>query len=116
MIIGTGIDIIEIARLKQAIDRWGDHFLKHVFHEEEIEYARKHQNPLQHYAARFAAKEAVYKAINHRTHFGWKDLKIVNDENGRPFCVFLNKPFKHKIFLSLSHSKNYAIASAIVTQ
>jgi len=116
MIIGTGVDIIEIDRIQSAINRWGDHFLNHLFHEEEIAYAQKHHNATQHYAVRFAAKEAIYKAINHIEHFSWKDLKIMNDADGRPFCVFPNKPFKHKIFLSMSHSKYYAVAQAIVTQ
>ena len=62
MTLGTGIDIIEIERIEKAIDRWGDNFLKHVFNDEEIDYAKNHKFPMQHYAARFAAKEAVFKA------------------------------------------------------
>ena len=57
MLLGTGIDIIEIERIQKAIDGWGDNFLRHVFHEEEIKYAKSHKNPIQHYAARFAAND-----------------------------------------------------------
>ena len=62
MIIGVGVDIIEIDRIQKANDRWGEDFLKHIFNKEEIEYAQKKKFPTQHYAARFAAKEAIYKA------------------------------------------------------
>lgn len=115
MIIGTGIDIIEIDRIRQAIDRWGDHFLKHVFLENEIEYARKHKSPVQHYAVRFAAKEAVFKAVGTNPNLTWKDIQIINDEHGRPQAVLKDPNFKNKIYLSLSHSKHYAVASAIIT-
>ena len=116
MILGTGIDIIEIARLQKAIDRWGESFLKHIFNEEEIEYAQKHKFPTQHYAARFAAKEAVYKAFGDNKTLGWKDMTILNDENGKPYCRLKVKGFKNKILISLSHSKNYAVANAIIEE
>lgn len=115
MISGTGIDIIEIDRIAQSIERWGDGFLDHVFLKEEIEYAQKHKHAAQHFAARFAAKEAVYKAINDKT-IGWKDIKITNDEDGRPHCTILREGFDKKILISLSHSKNYAVANAIITE
>ncbi|MCR4337931.1 MAG: holo-ACP synthase [Candidatus Omnitrophica bacterium] len=115
MIIGTGIDIVEISRIKRAIERWGEHFLNHVFCPEEIEYAHRHKFPEQHLAVRFAAKEAVYKAIQENVPPRWKDLKILNDQNGRPFCVYNDANFKNKILISLSHTENYAVASAIVT-
>jgi holo-[acyl-carrier protein] synthase len=115
MIVGTGIDIIEIARLKKALDRWGEDFLKHIFNDEEIEYAKGKKSPVQHYAARFAAKEAVYKAFGDNKTLGWKDMTILNDENGKPYCRLKDKNFKHKILISISHTENYAVASAIIT-
>lgn len=115
MVIGTGVDIIEIERIQKAIDRWGDTFLNHVFHEEEIQYARNHKNPTQHFAARFAAKEAVYKALGDHTHIGWKDMKILNDKHGRPYCLISDKKIKYKILISISHTPNYAVANAIIT-
>ncbi|MFA5089090.1 MAG: holo-ACP synthase [Candidatus Omnitrophota bacterium] len=115
MILGTGIDIIEIDRIDTAITRWGDNFLKHVFTDEEIHYAQNKHFPMQHFAARFAAKEAVLKAFGENSHINWKDIKILNDKNGKPTCTFRDKKFKHKILISISHTKNYAVASAIIT-
>ncbi len=116
MIIGTGIDIIEVARIHKAIERWGENFLKFVFTDDEIAYAKEHKFPTQHFAARFAAKEAVFKALGDQSNIGWKDIKVLNDKDGRPICIFKRKNFKHKIHISLSHTKNYAVASAIVTK
>jgi len=115
MIFGTGIDIIEIERISKAIKRWGDGFLHHVFTEEEVDYARKHRYPNQHFAARFAAKEAVLKAIGDNAHIVWKDIQIINDRHGKPTCVLKDTNFKHQILVSISHTENYAVASAIIT-
>ncbi|OGX09109.1 MAG: holo-[acyl-carrier-protein] synthase [Omnitrophica WOR_2 bacterium GWA2_47_8] len=114
-ILGTGIDIIEIERVQKAIDRWGDDFLHHVFTKEEIDYAQKRKFPTQHFAARFAAKEAVLKAFGDNAHISWKDIQVANDKHGKPVCVFKDKKFKNNILISISHSKNYAVASAIIT-
>ncbi len=115
MILGIGTDIIEIERVKSAIDRWGDNFLKHVFNPKEIEYARKQKFPAQHFAARFAAKEAVFKAVGNDPTIGWKDILILNNKFGAPECTFKKNGFKHKILISISHTKNYAVACAIIT-
>ena len=115
MILGTGIDIIEIDRIQKAIERWGDHFLTHVFTKEEIAYAQKNKFPAQHFAARFAAKEAVLKAFGDNAHINWKDIRIVNDTHGKPHCIFNDKKFKNKILISISHTHIYAVASAIIT-
>lgn len=115
MISGIGTDIIEIDRVQRAIERWGDDFIKHVFCEEEIEYAKQNKNPFLHYAARFAAKEAVFKAIGNQPALSWKDIKIVNDSYGRPVCSVKKLSPQKKVFVSLSHCKEYAVANAIVT-
>ena len=114
-ILGTGIDIIEIDRIEHAIQRWGDSFLEHVFTEGEIRYAKKHHRPTQHFAVRFAAKEAVLKALGDNANVSWKDIEIKNDPNGKPLCRYNNPKFKYHIHVSLSHSRNYAVASAIIT-
>lgn len=114
MVLGIGTDIIEIDRVQKAISRWGDGFLSHVFNQEEIEYARKYKFSAPHFAGRFAAKEAVYKAIGNNKTLGWKDIKILNDGDGKPYCVLKDKKFKNKILLSISHTRHYAVASAIV--
>jgi len=116
MVLGLGVDIIEIARIEKIIKKWGDNFLKHVFLDEEIEYAQKYKNPAQHFAVRFAAKEAVFKAFATRPKITWKDIKILNNEFGQPICEFKDKEFKDKIIIALSHSDNYAVASAIITK
>ena len=114
MILGQGIDIIEVERIAKAIERWGDDFLKHVFTDQEIAYAKKHRFPNQHFAARFAAKEAVLKAIGENSEIGWKDIEIINQRNGKPSCIFHDKNFNQKILISMSHTKKYAVANAII--
>ncbi|MDP2939089.1 MAG: holo-ACP synthase [Candidatus Omnitrophota bacterium] len=116
MIFGSGIDIIETERIKQAIMRWGNGFLKHVFTEEEIDYAYKRRFPYQHFAARFAAKEAVLKAFGDNAHINWKDICIMNDKNGKPVCIYKDKKFDKEILISIAHTQNYAVASAIITK
>ncbi|MBN1870687.1 MAG: holo-ACP synthase [Candidatus Omnitrophica bacterium] len=113
--LGTGIDIVEIGRMQKALDRWGEDFLKHIFNEEEISYVKEKKFPTQHYAARFAAKEAVYKAFGDNRALGWKDMTILNDENGKPYCRLNDKKHKEKILISISHTEHYAVASAIIT-
>ncbi len=115
MILGQGTDIIEVVRISNAVKKWGNDFLKHVFTDQEIAYAKKRRYPDQHLAARFAAKEAVLKALGENAHVGWKDIEIINQPNGKPCCIYHNKDFNKKIFVSLSHTENYAVANAIIT-
>ncbi len=115
MKIQTGIDIIEIERIKKAMDRWGDNFLNHVLNQEEIDYIKQYKHPAQHVAARFAAKEAIYKAISTDQTLGWKDMTILNDANGCPYCKFKEGKGANNLTLSISHSKHYAVANAIIT-
>lgn len=113
MIIGTGIDIIEISRIRSSVTKWGPKFLERVFNPQEIRYAESHVLPFQHYAGRFAAKEAIYKAVGNRL-LGWKDITIVNDITGKPTCVVKGLSKSRTVHISISHSKFYAVASAIV--
>ncbi len=113
MIIGTGIDIIEIDRIQRAVERWGEGFLRHVFTAAEIEHAKKFKFPYPHYAGRFAAKEAIFKAMG-RPNLSWQDVTISNDPSGKPVCHYNNSDFKHRLLISISHSRDYAVASAIV--
>ena len=124
MNIKTGIDIIEVNRIQDSIEKLGDRFLKRVYTKQEISYceSRKTQK-FQSYSARFAAKEAVFKAISglidNKYDVNWKEIEIVNDETGRPF-VKLNGHLeellgeKVEIDISLSHIKETAVANAIV--
>lgn len=113
MILGVGTDIIEISRIKKSVERWGDDFLKHILTDEEIKNAKKYKQPWSHYAGRFAAKEAIFKAMGD-PKLGWHDVSIINDKQGKPLCKY-KKNFKNRILISISHSKNYATAICIVT-
>ena len=120
MNINVGNDIIEVERIKESIENLGDKFLNRVFTEKEIEYCEsKNMMKYQHYAARFAAKEAVFKAISklleNKFEIGWKDVEILNDNNGRPYVNILSKNLGLlDIDISISHIKDYAISTAIV--
>ena len=116
MIIGTGVDITEVKRLRQAVEKWGEAFLGRVFTKDEIRNARKRVSLYQHLAGRFAAKEAIFKAMGD-SRLNWKDLEILNDKDGKPYCRLLNSKIKKAdIHISISHVKNYATAFAIVTK
>jgi len=121
MVIGIGIDIIEIDRIKESIDDYGDQFLHKVYTENEIKYCLSKKNKYQHLAARFAAKEAIYKAIssNWNSELSWQDMEIINAPNGMPEVKFkgnlekfLSKDKDLKI--SMSHSRDYVACVAIV--
>jgi holo-[acyl-carrier protein] synthase len=115
MIIGTGVDITEVKRLKAATEKWGDAFLKRVFTAQELAQAKQRVSFYQHLAGRFAAKEAVFKAMGD-PQLSWQDLEIVNDGQGKPLCRLLKRRWKAKVHISISHVKNYAVANAIITQ
>ncbi len=86
MIIGTGIDIVEIDRFKESVKKYGSSFLKKIFTSNEISYSRKRRFSDQHFAARFATKEAVLKAFGDEpgTIRKWTDIEVSNDKNGKP--------------------------------
>jgi holo-[acyl-carrier protein] synthase len=109
---GVGIDIVEIERLKQAIDKWGDSFINRVFTKTEIEYSMQKRFPYQHLAARFAAKEAVMKAFG-KGEITFKEIEVFNDNFGRPFCRLHKNDCK--IHLSIAHTDKYAVASAVIS-
>ena len=122
MKISCGTDIIEIARIKQSIEDMGERFLQRVFTEREIEYCEsKKAQKYQHYAARFAAKEAGFKAIscllNDKYSISWLDIEVENNNQGRPS---LNITKMHRlepiesIDVSLSHCKEYAVANVTI--
>lgn len=118
MKITCGTDIIEIERIKQSIEKLGENFLNRVFTKKEIEYCEsKKKQKYQHYAARFAAKEATFKAISRQIDdkysIKWKDFEIENDEQGRPKINFIQMKLEgvEDIDISISHCKNYAVAN-----
>ena len=120
MKISCGTDIIEIKRIKESIEELGDKFLNHVYTDKEIKYCEsKKSQKYQHYAARFAAKEAVFKAISGRLKnkyaIGWKNIEVINDDNGTPYIYFLDTEIKEieEIDISISHCKAYATANVV---
>jgi holo-[acyl-carrier protein] synthase len=116
MIIGTGVDITEVRRLRQAVEKWGEDFLQRIFTREELENAKTRGSLYQHLAGRFAAKEAIFKAMGD-PRLNWRDVQILNDKNGKPSCVILSgKGKKIEVHISISHVKTYAVASAIITE
>lgn len=114
-VIGTGIDIVEVKRLKQSIKKWGDLFLSRVFTDKEIAYAKSKRFSYEHLAGRFAAKEAVIKAAG-SAEFAFKDIEITNNASGKPIVKLTKADKRYKISLSISHIKDYAVASAIITK
>ncbi len=120
MQVKCGIDIIEIDRIKEAIETTKEEFINRVYTKNEIEYCESKNNmKYQHYAARFAAKEAAFKAISEefdKYEITWKDIEITTNEKGRPKVEILNKkiPNLESIDISISHCKNYAVANVTV--
>ena len=117
----VGIDIVEIDRIGEALSRWEDKFRNMVFSASEIEFCEARSNPVQHYAARFAAKEAVAKALKSSkpVFLKWRDVEIISDGNGVPNVVLHGEAENlfsgPKLSLSLSHSKNSAVAIALLS-
>jgi holo-[acyl-carrier protein] synthase len=123
MIVGSGIDIAEVARLRQAIERFGDRFLQRIFTAGEIRYCDSKANRVERYAARFAAKEAAMKALGTGWNRGvrWRDCEVVRMPGGRPTINFHGQAaeFAAKLgvtnaALSLSHTAEQAIAQVIL--
>ena len=121
MKIKCGTDIIEIDRIKDSIDNIGNSFVNRVYTENEIKYCEsKKKQKYQHYAARFAAKEAVYKAIStllqDKYSICWKDIEVLNDSQGKPIVNLsgVNSKNIEQIDLSISHCKSYATANVVV--
>lgn len=119
MIIGIGNDIIEVSRIEQAIARYGQTFLDRHFTPEEQNYCNKYRLASRNYAGRFAAKEAIVKALGTGIgkKIGWLDIEIINNEDGKPSVSFSGQAKKSfagiRVHVTLSHCKEYATAFAI---
>ena len=117
-----GTDIIEISRIKKSIEKLGQRFLQLVYTPKEIEYCEsKKQAKYCHYAGRFAAKEAIYKAVSgtlkDKYEISWKNVQVINDEYGNPKVEFIDIELKKikNIDISISHCKEYAVANVVMT-
>lgn len=120
MVRGIGVDIIEIARIRESVETSGDTFLERIFTPQEIAYCRSKQDMHQHLAARFAAKEAVSKALSTgwAGEFNWKDVEVMNDTSGQPH-ITLGGKLKMRladsaVYVSISHSESHVVAMALI--
>ena len=123
MIVGTGIDIAEVPRMAQAIERFGQRFLTRVFTEGEIRYCDSKANRVERYAARFAAKEAGMKALGTGWSHGvrWRDIEVLRQPGGRPTLAFHGRAGEFAFRLgvvnvarSLTHTADVAMAQVIL--
>src|ERR1017187_3232042 len=123
MIVGTGIDIAEVPRIRQSIERFGDRFLQRIYTAGEILYCDSKANRVERYAARFAAKEAAMKALGTGWNHGarWCDCEVVRMPGGRPTIAFHGKAAEFatrlgakNVALSISHTTEQAIAQVIL--
>ena len=114
----TGVDIIEIARIESAVDRWGTRFLHRIYTESELEICGKKPSPL---AVRFAGKEAVMKALGTGTKgISWREIEVLAEPSGKPVVHLYGKAQNKaeslgldELAISLSHSMEYAVACAV---
>ncbi len=121
MIIGTGIDIVEIARVREAANKWGERFLKRIFTKHEIEYCFSKRDPFPGLSARFAAKEATIKALSGLVkdhHIAFNEIEVSNEPSGKPFIILCDEindhlPEKVILHLSLTHERTHALATVI---
>ena len=122
-VLGIGVDLVECARIRHSLDRFGDRFLHRVFTEGEIAYSQSMKFPARHLAARFAAKEAISKAFGTGIGkaMGWKDIDVHKKPSGEPFVV-LEGGAKQlaadrgvtKVWITLSHTDHHAMAVIVL--
>lgn len=123
MILGTGIDIIEVSRIAASYEKFGERFINRILRPAEIAYALSHKRPAPFLAARFAAKEAISKAFG--TGIGsqltWQDMEVARKASGEPYVILHDGGLKllqerggRMVHLTLSHTENYAVAMAIL--
>ena len=125
MIFGTGLDIIEIKRIKNSIEKYSPKFEQRIFTSNEINYCKSQGDPAKHFAARFAVKEAVSKCLGTGITgtLGFQDMEITHEDTGKPVLKMIGKGQKlfqklklKSIHITISHDRIYAIAYAIAEQ
>jgi len=123
MILGIGIDLIEVARIESSYERFGERFVTRILLPGEINYCLSHKKPGPFLAARFAAKEAISKAFGTGigAQLGWQDMEVARKESGEPFVILHGKGKKlfeergaKNLLISLSHTEVHATAVAIL--
>ena len=123
MILGIGIDIIEVERIQNSFEKFGERFLKRILHPDEISYCLSHRAPAPFLAARFAGKEAISKAFGTGigAQLGWQNMEIRRKASGEPFVILHGAGQKllearggRAVLISLSHTQAHATAVAIL--
>jgi holo-[acyl-carrier protein] synthase len=122
MVVGTGIDIVEVPRIAKSIERFGERFLHRIYTASEIRYCDSKANRIERFAARFAAKEAGMKAIGTGMRgVSWKDFEVGREPTGRPTLVFHGRAAEvakrlgvRRAHLSVSHTEEHAVAYVLV--
>jgi holo-[acyl-carrier protein] synthase len=123
MIVGTGVDIVEISRIRKILERLTDRFILRVFTPAEQAYCRAYRDPAPHFAARFAAKEALFKALGTGWAKGvtWQDAEVSRERRDAPAMILHGEALQlskakgtRKIHLSVSHTDQWAIATVIL--
>ena len=117
-IAGIGIDLIKMDRIDRAWQRHPERFPAKILGPDELRVfearaARDRVRGVRYLATRFAAKEAIFKAVGN-PNLSWHDVTILNDASGKPICQYKNTDIKDRLLISISHSRDYAVASAIV--
>jgi holo-[acyl-carrier protein] synthase len=119
-IVGIGVDVVDVKRMKVVLDARGSSLIKKLFTESEIAYCMSKKNSHEHYAARFAAKEAVSKAMQTgwSGKFRWRDVEVINNPSGAPKVILhdfvAQQLVKCRVHISLSHTENTVVAFAII--
>lgn len=117
---GIGVDVVDVKRMKVALDTWGPGLIRKMFTDTEIAYCRSKKKPHEHFTARFAAKEAVSKAMETgwSGKFRWRDVEVVNDASGAPKVIlhdFVAEQLSQcRVHVSLSHTENTVVAFAVI--
>lgn len=120
---GIGMDLVQIPRMRKVIGRWQERFLQRIFTEEEIAYCQARRDPVPHFAARFAAKEAGLKALGTGLRFGvrWRELEVRRERGGPPVLVLSGRSQEiglsrggSRMLLTLTHDGDYAMAQALL--
>jgi len=122
MIVGTGVDLVETSRIRQILEQYGERFIKRLYTPQEISYCEKFKNKAERYAARFAAKEAAFKALGTgwRDGIRWVDVEVTHLPSGKPELVLTGRAQElasrlhvTRMEISISHADHYAMAQVV---
>lgn len=121
MIVGIGVDVTSLDRIRELIERHGERFMKRIYTEKERAYCESHKDPIPHFAARFAAKEAAYKALGGVGPIRWTQMEVSNNDRGKPSILFYKETAEiaeeagvDRIHVTLAHDAGVAVANVVL--